>query len=88
MKIRGIINYVLRDEKCIQNTYKSNELHDFKNSAVSCTHAGADIIIIKNKHKFSETAKGWYWNMEKLDRKYAVKLHISYDSGCQPIHIT
>ena len=23
--------------------------------------------------KFSETAKGWYWNMEKLYRKYAVK---------------
>ena len=25
--------------------------------------------------KFSETAKGWYWNMEKLHRKYAVKLY-------------
>ena len=25
--------------------------------------------------KFSETAKGWYWNMEKLYRKYAVKLY-------------
>ena len=25
--------------------------------------------------KFSETAKGWYWNIEKLYRKYAVKLY-------------
>ena len=25
--------------------------------------------------KFSETAKGWYWNMEKLYRKYAFKLY-------------
>ena len=25
--------------------------------------------------KFSETAKGWYWNMDKLHRKYAVKLY-------------
>ena len=25
--------------------------------------------------KFSETAKGWYWNMKKLYRKYAVKLY-------------
>ena len=25
--------------------------------------------------KFSETAKGWYWNMEKLYRNYAVKLY-------------
>ena len=25
--------------------------------------------------KFSETAKGWFWNMEKLYRKYAVKLY-------------
>ena len=26
--------------------------------------------------KFSETAKGWYWNMGKLYKKYAVKLEI------------
>ena len=24
---------------------------------------------------FTETAKGWYWNMEKLYWKYAVKLY-------------
>ena len=25
--------------------------------------------------KFSETAKGWYWNIGKLHRKYTVKLY-------------
>ena len=26
--------------------------------------------------KFSETAKGWYWNIGKLHRKYTVKLYM------------
>ena len=33
-------------------------------------------ILKQALRKFSETAKGWYWNMGKLYKKYAVKLEI------------
>ena len=36
-----------------------------------------NVIFIKQAlRKFSETAKGWYWNMGKLHKKYAVTLEI------------
>ena len=38
------------------------------------SHEGLSIIE-QALRKFSETAKGWYWNIDKLYRKYAVKLY-------------
>ena len=32
-------------------------------------------ILKQALRKFSETAKGWYWNIGKLNRKYTVKLY-------------
>ena len=35
-----------------------------------------EVLLQQALWKFSETAKGWYWNMGKLYKKYAVKLEI------------
>ena len=47
-----------------------------KSGVTSSSLLSLAVSIFKQAlRKFSKTAKGWYWNMEKLYRKYTFKLY-------------